>query len=387
MVSVFMRPNPTIDWRPFNDAVYDPIWQASADTGLPIALHPFLVADLPGACKGLRLSRPLMPNGRYMDDYDPDDALANVELMAHPELRPTNIFTQGIANPFDVMSCIAFLTAGGVCERFPDAKFIMLEANGGWLVPWLERLDHHCRKYQWEVENLTMLPSEYFRRQCWISFDPDEAMLRHDRGVTAGRCRPHHLGERLPASRCEVPRRHRGARGGARRTRLRAEAPDHLGERPRALRDRLTSRVLVAGAGIGGLVTALSLAEIGASVDVYESVREVRPLGVGINLLPHAVRELDALGLLDALRKRSVAPESLVYCSHRGQEIWREARGTAAGYPWPQLSIHRGVLQEVLLDTFVERVGSDYLHLDHRLVRVDAEREARGGHLRSRKRR
>ena len=64
-----------------------------------------------------------------------------------------------------------------MCERFPDAKFIFLEANGGWLVPWLERLDHHCRKYQWEVDDLSMLPSEYFRRQCWISFDPDEAML------------------------------------------------------------------------------------------------------------------------------------------------------------------------------------------------------------------
>ncbi len=137
----------------------------------------------------------------------------------------------------------------------------------------------------------------------------------------------------------------------------------------------MTKRVVVAGAGIGGLVTALSLAEIGTSVDVYESVREVRPLGVGINLLPHAVRELDALGVLEALRRRSVAPDSLVYCSHRGQEIWREARGTAAGYPWPQLSIHRGVLQEVLLDALVERVGSDHLHLDHRLVRVDADGE------------
>ena len=59
------------------------------------------------------------------------------------------------------MSCIAYLLAGGVCERFPDAKFIFLEANGGWLVPWLERLDHHCRKFQWEVPDLSMLPSEY----------------------------------------------------------------------------------------------------------------------------------------------------------------------------------------------------------------------------------
>ena len=58
MVSVFMRPNPAIDWRPFNDAVYDPLWQAASDTGLPIALHPFFAADLPGTCKGLRLAAP-----------------------------------------------------------------------------------------------------------------------------------------------------------------------------------------------------------------------------------------------------------------------------------------------------------------------------------------
>jgi 2-polyprenyl-6-methoxyphenol hydroxylase-like FAD-dependent oxidoreductase len=132
-------------------------------------------------------------------------------------------------------------------------------------------------------------------------------------------------------------------------------------------------RVVVAGAGIGGLATALSLAEIGADVDVYESVRDVRALGVGINLLPHAVRELDALGLMDALTERSVAPTTLVYCSQRGQEIWREARGLAAGYPWPQLSIHSGVLQEILLDAFVARVGAERLHLDHMLVRVESE--------------
>jgi predicted TIM-barrel fold metal-dependent hydrolase len=178
MVSVFMRPNPAVEWRPFNDPVYDPIWQAASDTGLPIALHPFLVSDLPGACKGLRLSRPRRPDGSYVDDYDAERGYTTDELMAHPELRPTNIFTQGIANPFDVMSCIAFLLAGGVCERFPGARFIFLEANGGWLVPWLERLDHHCRKYHWEVADLSLLPSEYFRRQCWISFDPDEALLR-----------------------------------------------------------------------------------------------------------------------------------------------------------------------------------------------------------------
>jgi len=132
-------------------------------------------------------------------------------------------------------------------------------------------------------------------------------------------------------------------------------------------------RIIVVGAGIGGLTTALSLHEIGARVDVFERVHELRPLGVGINLLPHAVRELHALGLLDALRAHSVEPTSLVYCSARGQEIWREQRGTAAGYAWPQLSIHRGTLQDVLLGAFVERVGQDHLHLGHRLERVEAD--------------
>jgi predicted TIM-barrel fold metal-dependent hydrolase len=178
MVSVFMRPNPTIDWRPFNDRVYDPIWQAGAETGLPIALHPFFAPDLPGTTRGLRLARPLLANGSYLDDFDPERGISTEQQIEHPEYAPKQIFTQGIANPFDVMSCIAFLLAGGVCERFPEAKFIFLEANGGWLVPWLERLDHHCRKYHWEVPNLSLLPSDYMKRQCWISFDPDEAMLR-----------------------------------------------------------------------------------------------------------------------------------------------------------------------------------------------------------------
>jgi 2-polyprenyl-6-methoxyphenol hydroxylase-like FAD-dependent oxidoreductase len=135
-------------------------------------------------------------------------------------------------------------------------------------------------------------------------------------------------------------------------------------------------RCAIIGAGIGGLAAALSLHEVGARVDVFDSVQELRPLGVGINLLPHAVRELDALGLLDELRARSVAPSLLLYCTKRGQEIWREPRGLAAGYPWPQLSIHRGVLQGVLLGAVVERLGMDALHLGRRLVRVAGSEDA-----------
>ncbi len=130
-------------------------------------------------------------------------------------------------------------------------------------------------------------------------------------------------------------------------------------------------RCVVVGAGIGGLATALSLEQIGVRSVVFDAVSELRPLGVGINLLPHAVRELDELGLLGELEARSVAPSLLLYATRRGQEIWSEPRGLAAGYPWPQLSIHRGVLQEVLLAAVVDRLGRDAVQLGRRLDRVD----------------
>jgi 5-methylphenazine-1-carboxylate 1-monooxygenase len=127
-------------------------------------------------------------------------------------------------------------------------------------------------------------------------------------------------------------------------------------------------QVIVVGAGIGGLVTALSLHQVGIAVQVYESVSEIKPLGVGINLLPHAVLELDALGLLPELVDQAVAPERLTYFSKHGKEIWSEPRGVRAGYRWPQLSIHRGHLQRILLEAVVERLGADCMHTGHHLV-------------------
>ncbi len=173
MVSVFMRPNPAVEWRQFDDPVYDPIWRAAADTGLPVAFHPFLAPDLPGACQGLKLARGRNQDGSYLPLEEFDRLLDEGRSLYLPNIY----FTQAIANPVDVMSAVCFVVAGGVAERFPAAKFIFLEANGGWLVPWLERLDHHAKKFSWDVPWLKMLPSEYFRRQCWISFDPDETML------------------------------------------------------------------------------------------------------------------------------------------------------------------------------------------------------------------
>ena len=136
-------------------------------------------------------------------------------------------------------------------------------------------------------------------------------------------------------------------------------------------------RVTIIGGGIGGLVTALSLDELARSggrpldITVLESVGEVKPLGVGINLLPHAVRELDALGLLDTLESSAVAPTTLAYFSAHGQLIWDEPRGRAAGYAWPQLSIHRGTLQVTLHRAVIERLGTDRVRTGHHLERVE----------------
>ncbi|MER5639949.1 flavin-dependent oxidoreductase [Kitasatospora sp. NPDC002227] len=117
-------------------------------------------------------------------------------------------------------------------------------------------------------------------------------------------------------------------------------------------------RITIAGGGIGGLATALSLHAAGLEqVVVHEAAREIRPLGVGINLLPHAVRELTELGLADRLAAIGVPTAELAYFNVFGQPVWSEPRGLAAGYHWPQYSVHRGELQLMLLDAVRERLG------------------------------
>ncbi|WP_394551743.1 flavin-dependent oxidoreductase [Agromyces sp. MMS24-JH15] len=130
-------------------------------------------------------------------------------------------------------------------------------------------------------------------------------------------------------------------------------------------------RIVIVGAGIGGLAAALSLEAAGFDdVRVFERTSEIRGLGVGINLLPHAMRELDELGLASRLERIGVAPSTLAYVNRFGQPIWSEPRGIAAGYRWPQLSIHRGRLQLALLDAVRERLG-DVVRLDHRLAGIE----------------
>ena len=107
-------------------------------------------------------------------------------------------------------------------------------------------------------------------------------------------------------------------------------------------------RVIVAGGGIGGLTTALVLHRHGVPVRVFESVGELKALGVGINLLPHSTRVLTDLGLRDALERSAILTAELRYHSKDGKTIWVEPRGLDAGNPWPQYSIHRGALQMIL---------------------------------------
>src|SRR5689334_15952910 len=126
--------------------------------------------------------------------------------------------------------------------------------------------------------------------------------------------------------------------------------------------------VLIAGGGIGGLTLALSLHQIGVPAKVFESVPELRPLGVGINVLPHAVRELIELGLHDPLDAAAVRTRDLAYFSKHGKPIWSEPRGVEAGYKWPQFSIHRGTLQQILLDAATERLGKENILTSHHLT-------------------
>jgi 2-polyprenyl-6-methoxyphenol hydroxylase-like FAD-dependent oxidoreductase len=130
----------------------------------------------------------------------------------------------------------------------------------------------------------------------------------------------------------------------------------------------ISMTVLIAGGGIGGLTLALSLHQIGVPVRVFESVTELKPVGVGINVLPHACRELIELGLLSKLDETGVRTKELAYFSKHGKPIWSEPRGTDAGYKWPQISIHRGVLHQLLLDAARERIGAGNILTGHHLA-------------------
>jgi predicted TIM-barrel fold metal-dependent hydrolase len=150
--AAMVRPCPYIDDKKLNDPVYDPFWDAAQELGCPIGIHPFSFNDMPNVVSMMKL--------------DEDSLLVPGEGLT---LR------QGLGNAIDLMVALGWFVAGGICERFPRLKVAFLEGSGGWICTMLERFDHHMKvfgsRYQKE------LPSDIFRRQCWISFDPDEVAL------------------------------------------------------------------------------------------------------------------------------------------------------------------------------------------------------------------
>ncbi|MGI9482959.1 MAG: flavin-dependent oxidoreductase [Hyphomicrobiales bacterium] len=127
-------------------------------------------------------------------------------------------------------------------------------------------------------------------------------------------------------------------------------------------------KALIIGGGIGGFATALSLHEVGIECEVFEQSGRIGELGVGINTLPHAIKELADLGLLEDLDRVGIRTRQLTYCNRFGQTVWSEPRGLDAGYDVPQFSIHRGKLQGVLYEAARARIGDKNIHTGHQLT-------------------
>ncbi|HQS98050.1 MAG: flavin-dependent oxidoreductase [Novosphingobium sp. 16-62-11] len=136
--------------------------------------------------------------------------------------------------------------------------------------------------------------------------------------------------------------------------------------------------VLIAGGGIGGLALALTLHEIGVPCTVFEGVRELKPLGVGINLQPNAVRELEDLGIGEAeMDAVGIPAREWALVGLNGREIYSEPRGKLAGYNWHQYAVHRGEFHMMLYRTVIERLGPDAVRLGHKVTGY--RHEADGG--------
>ena len=126
-------------------------------------------------------------------------------------------------------------------------------------------------------------------------------------------------------------------------------------------------KAIIIGGGVGGLTTALMCHARGIDCEVYEQSDTIRELGVGINTLPHAIKELAELGLLERLDAVAIRTYELTYANRFGQTVWHELRGTDAGFEVPQFSIHRGRLQGVLYQAARARLGEGSIHVGHRL--------------------
>jgi len=131
--------------------------------------------------------------------------------------------------------------------------------------------------------------------------------------------------------------------------------------------------IIIVGAGVGGLTLGLALHQAGIPCRIFESVAEIKAIGVGINLLPHATRELAALGLEEQLSRVAIETRDATFFNRFGQLIYQEPLGRAAGYDHPQFSIHRGDLQMALLEAFRARAEADRLITNCHCVGVEQD--------------
>ena len=197
IVGVQVRPNPAMDWKPLNNEVYDPVWRAASEVGLPIGFHPLSSNDLPGAVQGLKLA--------HLGTSD-------IPVQDQEDFGSDNVFfAQAIGNPVDMMSAVTFMTAGGVLDRFPDLRTVFLEANGGWIVPWLERLDHHFEIYSWDVPWLDAAAVGDLPSTVLDQLRPRRVHAAVHGSVPAGGRGPDRLGIGLPAPGRQVPGDHEDA--------------------------------------------------------------------------------------------------------------------------------------------------------------------------------
>lgn len=134
-----------------------------------------------------------------------------------------------------------------------------------------------------------------------------------------------------------------------------------------------TKPITIIGAGIGGLTLALELHAAGIPCRIYEAAPELRPLGVGINILPHATAVLAELGALERLEAIAVETRESSFYNRFGQHIYTEPAGRYASYPTPQLSIHRGHLQLTLAEIVRERLGADAIVGDHQCLGIEQD--------------
>ncbi len=141
--------------------------------------------------------------------------------------------------------------------------------------------------------------------------------------------------------------------------------------------------VIVAGGGIAGMSMALTCHQLGIPVVVHESVKQLEPLGVGINLQPNAVRELFELDLQEPLAQIGVQTKEWALVGRNGNDVWAEPRGLDAGYLWPQYSIHRGRLQMLLYEEVIRRLGTQSVLTGSRLVNYESQADLIKCHFRN----